>query len=185
MMKIKLYMIILFLLPLFPCLAQEIETQNFYENPVEDFTGLREQAFSASAKDLGIAAAASEPWCVIMEMGVRQAAVTLVALKDGAASLYLSNGGVIIGKAEEKSVSVSAKNLVTVAKDYISKMNKTQDHPLPEIGKVRFYLLAGSGIFASEFLDEQELANGAHQFSGLFYLGREVVTALQNINKKQ
>jgi hypothetical protein len=170
--------IILLLLPFFLCLAQD-------DPPIAgQFSALREQAFSASAKTIGIAlSSSSEPWGVVMEMGFPEALVTLVSLKDGTASLYFSNGGGVIGAGQHKSVSVAAKNLVMVSKGYLSRLSKTQVHPLPEIGKVRFYLLSESGIFASEQVDKKELADGAHPLSGLFYLGNEVITAIRKIDQ--
>ena len=185
-MKIKFYIVVLLLLPFVPCSAQENQTQNFYATPEVKFIGLREQAFHSSAQGLGIkVASASEPWGVIMEIGFPEAAVTLVALKDGTASCYFANGGKVISGTEDKGVRENAKNLVLISNDFISRMSKTQDYPLPEIGKVRFYTLTESGIFATEFIDEKELKEGAHRFSGLFYLGHEVISALRSIHEKQ
>jgi hypothetical protein len=199
-MKKTIILVIFLLVPLFPCLAQDApavsvsqedtnsevsKPQNFYEQPAERFSALRNQVFSDSAQIAGIkVASASEPWCVLMEVGVPEGIGTLVAFKDGTASLYFSTGKVIIGGGQHKDVSVAAKNLVTISKDYVSGMNKTQDYPLPDVGKVRFYMLTSPGIFTGEQLDEKELADGAHPLSGLFYLGREVVTALQKIDEK-
>ena len=179
-MQKTIIIIILLLLPLFPCLAQD--------TPVitEQFSALREQAFNASAKALGITVSSSaEPWEVIMEMGLPQALVSLVSLKDGTASLYFSDGRAVTGTAQDQGVGVASKNLVMVSNGYLSGLSKTQVHPLPEIGKVRFYLLSESGIFSSEQVDKEELADGAHSLSGLFYLANEVITALRKIYQKQ
>lgn len=186
MSKIKFYLTVFLLLPLSLCFAQENQSPDFYAQPAKRFIGLRAQAFGNSANTIGIkVASASEPWGVIMEIGYPQAIVTLVVLKDGTASLYFANGGTVIGGKEDKGVSESAKNLVTVSGDFISRMSKTQDYPLPELGKARFYVFNESGIFASEFVDEKELKDGAHRLSGLFYLGHEVIAALRKIDKKQ
>jgi len=184
-MKRIITTIVLCFMPLI-CFAQEAKTQNFYEKPAERFIGLRDQAFRASAKNIGIkVTSASEPWGVIMEIGFPEAAVTLVSLKDGTASLYFANGGGVIGGGEHKSVSENAKNFVTISNDFFSLMNKTVDYPLPEIGKVRFYILTESGIFASKSIDAKELGEGSDRLSGLFYLGHEVITALRKIDEKR
>jgi hypothetical protein len=58
------------------------------------YRGLRAQALQLTAAQVGPADAV---FGVLMETGYPEAVVSLVALSDGTASLYFSNGGGIIG----------------------------------------------------------------------------------------
>ena len=72
--------------------------------PAEIYTELRSQALGATAQALGTK---EQTFGVIMETGYPEAVVTLIALSDGTASLYFSNGGGVIGAGCEIHVVVA------------------------------------------------------------------------------
>ena len=68
---------------------------------------------------------------VLMETGYPEAVATLVAVADGTASLYFSNGGGIIGGGAYAQVSAEALALIQVAKEQLATLDQADDHSLP------------------------------------------------------
>ncbi len=50
--------------------------------------------------------------------------------------------------------------------------------PLPSIGRVIFYILTFSGAYTAD-ADENELGEGKHHLSPLFYAGQDVITQIR------
>src|SRR5215210_5081403 len=63
------------------------------------YSKLRHQALATNRSEAGRSAPSpgAPVWGVIMETGYEEVTVTLFALTDGTTSLYLSNGGGVIG----------------------------------------------------------------------------------------
>ena len=68
------------------------------------YKGLREQILRLRSDKVGAKVAEGKPVAVMMEMGLREAVSTLVAVVDGTTSLYFSNGGGMIGLGPIDSV---------------------------------------------------------------------------------
>ncbi len=153
--------------------------------PASIYLGLRGQALKVTARDIGleVTPGSSEPYGILMETGLARGVATLVSLADGTASLYLSNGGGIIGGAGHDSVRKAAKGFVRLAKDYMQKMDKTTSYPMPSIGMVRFYALTPSGVFTFE-ASENDLGYGRSDLSKLFHEGQKVITELRLTQNK-
>lgn len=150
--------------------------------PAEIYMGLRNRIFNMSPKSAGVTLESeTEPWSIIMDMGFKKSMATLVALKDGTASLYFSTGGGIAGGREYKNISDFAKDFVVSSANFIPLMQKTLSYPLPAEGEVNIYVLTASGIFSSGPTREEDLACGMDKFSRLFSSGEEVVSALRQL----
>lgn len=182
-LKILITCTILFMIVLFDlCLAQEKEMQN---KPSETYIGMRNQIIGLSAKTVNIKTESpSEPWGIMMEMGIEDEIITLISLRDGTTSLYASNGGGIIGCGEHESVSKISKKFVSFAQKFISQMHKTTEYPLPNKEKVQFYILTESGNFTSDLIGQSELESSENKFFKLFCMGHEVITAVRKIDEK-
>ncbi|MDP2906240.1 MAG: hypothetical protein Q8O22_08075 [Candidatus Omnitrophota bacterium] len=155
-------------------------------NPAEIFMDLRSQIFNMSPGSAGITVESeTEPWGIVMDIGLKKSAVTLVSLKDGTASLYFSSGGVIIGGGENKSIHDFARDFVISSENFIPLMQRTLNYPLPEAGVVNIYILTGSGIFSSGMIREEDLSNGMDKFSKLFNSGQEVISALRQLDSRK
>lgn len=146
---------------------------------------LRKMVLAASPRDLGLTPTQEHPriWGILMETGFPEGAVTLVALLDGSASLYFSNGGGIIGAGEHAPVRRAAIKFIGTAEAYVEDFNATTEYPLPDTGRVKFYLLTYSGIFTGDF-DEHLLGEGGHKLSKLFYAGHDVITAIRKVQER-
>lgn len=148
------------------------------------YSRLRDQILRASPEELGIEVGPGSPtvWGVLMESGYGAVPVTLVALKDGNASLYFGTGGGVIGGHAHASVRRVAGEMVQVAQRHLPAMTLSDSFPLPAAGRVRFYVLTNTGTFTSE-AGEQVLVDGRGELSPLFHAGQRVVTELRNISE--
>jgi len=142
--------------------------------PVAIYSDLREQALAVTAKSLGVTDGVHG---VLMETGYPEAVVTLVALADGSASLYYSNGGGIIGAGGYKGPAVAARSLVAFAAHNLKKLSPATATPLPASGRTRFYVLTARGTFTAE-ASEDDLGENRHSLSPLFYAAQGLITEI-------
>lgn len=145
---------------------------------VAEDPGLRNLILTGSADDLGMELPAA-PWAVVMETGIDGGSYTLVAIYDGTASIYFSNGGGIIGAGEHAEVAAVSTLLVSDAKDYaahFSKVDSPADRPLP--GNTVFYIRSGESLLKFE-AEEATLGDGNHALSNFFYRAHDLITAIR------
>jgi hypothetical protein len=141
----------------------------------EIYADLRKQVLSLTTEQLGKDAPVL---AVLMETGYPEAVATLIAVADGASSLYFSNGGGIIGAGEYKQVHDSSLSLVSKAGDYLNNLTLTKTFPLPMKGFTRFYVVTPSGIYTDEVL-EDDLGNERHALSPVFFQGHELISYIR------
>jgi hypothetical protein len=146
-----------------------------YYAPAEVYTKLRSLALEASANAPG---AKEQTFGVIMETGYPEAVVTLVALSDGAASLYFSNGGGVIGMGKHEGTAVAARSLVSFAHHNLKQLVPASETPLPRPGYTRFYVLTRKGTMTAEVM-EAELGENRHVLSPLFHAAHELITEMR------
>lgn len=147
---------------------------------------LRRMVLTTSPRDIGVVPTKEHPrvWGVLMETRYPEAAATLVALLDGSVSLYFSNGGGMIGAGEHASVRREAIKFISTAEAYVEDFSRTTQYPLPETGRVKFYLLTFSGILTGDF-DENLLGEGGHKLSKLFHAGHDVITEIRKKTERR
>jgi hypothetical protein len=152
--------------------------------PFDVYQGLRNLTLKHERAEIGIPPMSrpTEPWGVLMDWGVEHGTATLVALSDGSASIYLSNGGGFLGGAEShQSVRDVAKRTVAVAAEFQPQSRETRTYPLPARGEITFYLLTDSGIFTAK-APEGDLKNHLIPLSKLAEACMGVVTQYRLIN---
>jgi hypothetical protein len=147
------------------------------KSPAEVSRELRERLLKGSAKEYEITPD-GKVWGVLMETGHEDAAVTLVALADGTASLYFSSGGGVIGGGPHEDINAAAKRMVHVATGFLAQLEPTKEFPLPAFQRTRFYVLTTSGVLTAEAA-EDDLGNRRHALTPLFYAGQDVITGLR------
>lgn len=106
---------------------------------------------------------ADGPSAALMEIGLEGRTATLVAIADGSTSLYLSNGGGVIGAGEHASVREAASAFLRSASDHSDKLEATTDQPLPAAGSVRFYVNNGGSLRTAEAEEEEPAGEAAQQ----------------------
>ena len=147
------------------------------------YTELRNMVLTTRPSALGLHSADNEIWGVMMETGFTNAVVTLVALADGTVSLYLSNGGGMIGLGPKPGPGRAGKELIALAQQFVVHATPTSSFPLPQPGFMQFYLLSGSGVLAAE-ANTNELAQGGQSLSPLFYKGQNLLYEIRMIEEE-
>ncbi len=150
--------------------------------PVERFKELRTQALSASWRKLKLGPTAKNPnvWGVLIEVGYPQAVVTLVCSINGTIDFYFGNGGGITGAGKHESARMKAEEFINAAEILLPKLNPAKKFPLPEINRVRFYILTFTGIRTAQ--DSPHIAEETHELFPLFRGGHEVIAALRALD---
>lgn len=152
-------------------------------NPKDVYLELRSRVFSGSREAFGIAADKSRPWGAVMEMGMGKESVTVVALADGNASIYLSSGGGFIGGHSHQSIRQAAENMVRSVSNFRLAMHATKEHLLPKDGQVTFYALCDDGIWAAP-ARESQLMSRKYALTHVFAAGQEIITQYRLIQEK-
>jgi hypothetical protein len=144
----------------------------------EAYLGLRNLALTASRAKFSLPATsqATEPWGVVMDWGVSNGTVTVTAMSDGSASIYLSSGGGSLGGIGQEAIRNAAKKAVSLAADVQGQMKETKTFPLPETGEVKFYVLTDAAVVAAT-VPEADLRARRGSFSSLGNSMQDVITA--------
>ena len=156
----------------------------WFRKPKPDRTAvthdLRSQLFSSMPGDFGIAPGPGHErvWVVLMETGYPKAVASLITVADGTTSLYFSNGGGIIGAGQHPSVRSSAERFISLVDAHVGQLTIAEDHPLPGVGRVRFYARTFTNLRTAEAA-ERDLGEGQHPLSPLFFAGHAVITAVR------
>lgn len=141
------------------------------------YEDLRKQVLSLKAEQLQTKAD-QEVLGILMETGYPEAVATLVAIADGSASLYFSNGGGIIGAGQNAKPNEAAKQFVAKASPFLKRLTPSNSFPLPANGCTRFYVVTTKGVLTAE-ANENELGEGNHELSPLFYAGQTLITEVR------
>ena len=154
--------------------------------PEEVFMGLREEALKKDPMRLVLPDGLKEdqPYGVLMEMGMPGSVVTLACFADGDAGIYYQTGGGMKGGGSHESVRRTAKQFVTLSQRTLPRMLKTTTYPLPEEGRVRFYVLTPKGTFTTE-ANREALGGAQSDLSELFYSGQDVVAQMRQVQEER
>jgi hypothetical protein len=146
---------------------------------------MRARLFTMTSQQLKLTEDRSpgQPWAVIMETGYPDATATLLAIEDGSASLYLSNGFVVIGGGEHPSVAAAAERLVEVSSEFVGDMKFTRSFPKPDAGMTTFYLRTDVGTYTVS-APEKELAYKHERLTPLFYSAQDLLTEIRKITDR-
>lgn len=146
--------------------------------------GLRGQALAVMPAELGLTPTPALPnVCTgIMELGFEGGAATMVAVADGTASLYFSDGGGIIGAGRHESVRRAAERFLASAERSLGAMAPATDRASPAEGHARFFVRTYIGLMSADAPGE-ELATGSHPLSALFFQGRDLVSAIREVTE--
>jgi hypothetical protein len=154
-------------------------------DPAPTYLQIRERIFHLNPAELGLAASLAPPdvWAVVVEMGYEVGSATLMALADGTTSLHYSTGGGLLGRGDYAPVAEASKALVGEAQKHLHNMDATDELPLPEVGQVRFILLAYSGIYTS-VAPTTSLSSNTHLLAPLFTRAQETLDQMRLLAEK-
>ena len=136
--------------------------------PHPTYSGLREQALRLTRRHIGFLPAANttDPWGVVMDEGLDDRIVTIVAFADGSASVYSSAGGGEIGGQAHEGIRKAAHEAVSAAASIVQRAHQTSYFPLPKRGQIFFYVRTDAGVFTARGR-EKALDGSTHPLSGL------------------
>lgn len=149
------------------------------------FTDLRSAILNTSPQTIGLDLKEGSPqvWALIMETGHPEAIVSCVAGKGGNVSIYISNGGAVLGTGGFPEVLTVADELIDMVPNFMTSLAKTSSYPLPQRDFVRFYALAGDGVYSTEVKD-QVLFKGDHALSPLYLKAHELMTKAKEVQDR-
>ncbi|HYV44980.1 MAG TPA: hypothetical protein VFA20_08970 [Myxococcaceae bacterium] len=143
---------------------------------------LRDMILHGSRAKFDLPASKDPVWGVVMDWGLPNGTVTMVAIVDGNASYYLSTGGGAIGGGGQPPVRQAAIQAVAAAGEVVSRAKATSQYPLAGPGQVTFYLLTDSGVLAVGATDK-ELDDERHPLSKLYGACQEVLTQFRLLDE--
>lgn len=119
---------------------------------------------------------------VFMEFGLESGVATLVALGDGAVSLYLSGGGGFLGAGENDVVARSARRFAQTAMRFVEDMPaEFSDVALAEPGETKFFGLMGGAVLSIS-APTHLLERGRHPLGPLYRAGHALLTEVRTIH---
>jgi hypothetical protein len=157
-----------------------------HPDPADTTRALREQALRVTAAELRLTptAARAHVWGVLMESWHPEAVSTLVAIADGTASLYFSNGGGVVGAGTHDSVRAAAEAFLSVAEAHLKVFAPTAVALPPSAGRVHFYVRTFGGTVGAG-ANDLELRHGRHALSPVFNAGHALIAAMRHATEWQ
>jgi hypothetical protein len=150
----------------------------------EAYLGLREQVLGLTPDQLGDAISGDAPvLALLMETGYPEAVATLVAVADGSTSLYFSNGGGFIGGGTHATVAEASRRWLEAAPTFLPELPIVTDPPLPSEGMTQFVAVTAEGL-RGLVAPEEDLGEGRHGLSPLFYDGQDVITQIRLVQSR-
>ena len=81
-------------------------------------------------------------------------------------------------------VREAAERLLTITEKYVPEFEPASQTPLPQTGRVRFYIRTFNATLTAE-ADEQDLGNLRHKLSPVFHAGHAVITEMRLASEKR
>jgi len=146
--------------------------------PSETYLGLRMQILQGLRGKVSLPPPArpTEPSAVLMDWNTENAIVSVVAVADGTASIYLSSGGGSIGGGQSHlEIRDAALHALSLASSLQTQMKPVSAYPLPEQGSVIFYVVSDAGVLSATGRAD-DLAEHRHPFSSLGDAMQQIIT---------
>jgi len=148
--------------------------------PANAYMGLRSLVLEGTRANFGLgpASSATEPFAVVTDWGD----TTIVAVADGSASVYRSNGaGSIGGGQSHESIRKAALKAVELAAAAQPSMHATKQYPLAARGQVNFYVVTDAGVFTAS-ASQDDLDSNRGPYSPLAYAVKNIISEYQRIS---
>jgi hypothetical protein len=148
------------------------------ETGAEIYAQLRQRVLDLTPDELGEDSGEAPLLALLMETGYPEAVATLVAVADGTTSLYFSNGGGMIGAGEHAPVAEANRRFLETARSFIAQLPEVSDPSPPSVGLTQFVAVTPEDLRGA-IAPEEELGEGRHSLSQLFYAGQDVITQMR------
>jgi hypothetical protein len=168
-----------------------VSAQPGTKDPADAGQRLRQIFLSTKAAELGMTPSTDFPrvYGVAMDWPIGDDdrvdyIVTVIAAKDGTASLYTNSTFGIIGGIAHAQVRRAARAFVYATEWLVDEAKPASAFPYPGPGKVRFYILTYDGVRYVE-VDADENTGVTGKYKNLFDAGQAVYTELRKMAEKQ
>ena len=148
------------------------------ETGAEIYSQLRQRVLDLTPDQVGQDNAEVPLLALLMETGYPEAVATLVAVADGTTSLYFSNGGGMIGAGEHAPVRDANRSFLETAGSFLAQLSEVSDPTPPAVGHTQFVAVTPEGLKGAA-ASEDELGEGRHSHSQLYYAGQDVITQMR------
>ena len=154
--------------------------------PDQMYVELRTAALHRKESELGLDVEpnSNQPYGIVMDCNIGQATSTIVSFATGDASMYYSTGGGWLGGFGVEKVSSASKEFVIVAGEYVDKLNKVSDYPMPPVGFMRFYIITPQGVYGSGDIDNDKLMKDGVDFSALNDAAQYLIFEISQVPQK-
>ncbi len=142
------------------------------------YLGLRSLVLQGTRDNFGLGPGSSptEPFAVVCDWADPKGTTTIIAIADGSASVYRSNGAASIGGGQaHASIRTAALKAVAAAAAVQPQMRLTDRYPVPAPGQVSFYAVTDGGVFAATAAEE-DLVNKRSTFYALSAAAQNIVS---------
>jgi len=160
--------------------------QNHSQSTDNDtYKSLREMAFSIKPEQLGVSLENDEQvFGAVVDMSVSNGMVaTMICFIDGAASLYFSNGGGIIGAGQHESVQKAAGSFLISVHQVLPIMKKIDNFDMvPKENHHIFYLFTKAEVYFLD-LDVEDYQESKEKYF-LFSLSQMLLTEIIKTSEK-
>jgi hypothetical protein len=155
-----------------------------HEGNDEAYHGLRLTALEAVSSGLiAVNGNTKEAAGLIVDIpGGRDGFATLVALRDGTSSLYVSTGGGVIGAGFHQPVQVAAKLVLTKTCEYLPnwRLEGGTEHPLPHL--VKLFGLTSHGRRVTEVPEAAFWGRERHAMAPLIAAIQALISAVRAVS---
>ena len=144
------------------------------------YVDLRRQIITLDPASIGIAPTGARPmvWAVLLELGYPDGIATIVAIRDGTASMYTSSGGGLIGGGGRPAVAAEAVRFLDIVDGDIDALSPADALQPPGPGHTNIHARTFAGNRSGGALTD-ELATGSHPLSRMYLAGHELITQLR------
>ena len=138
---------------------------------------MRAMVLALTPGEIGLATGtAGRVWGVVMDTAMADGGwYSLVVLADGTTSLYTSAAFGIIGAGTHEAVRTASDGLLAAASQQLDSFAPDTEDAVPSPGMVAIRALTFDGRRAV-VAAENDLGNGRHAASPVFYAAHEVIT---------
>jgi hypothetical protein len=147
------------------------------------YLGLRSLVLEGTRANFGLGpgSSATQPFAVVSDWSDPEGTTTIIAIADGSASVYHSNGAASIGGGQShESIRDAALKAVEAAAVLQPQMHPTSEFPLPSGGQVSFYVVTDEGVFTATAAQD-DLVNNRSPFSPLAAAAQSIVSEYQHV----
>jgi hypothetical protein len=154
--------------------------------PDNSFLDLRNMALNVTPEQLLLSLPTDQAkvFGVVMDWDLGDGTMTLITYQTGDASMYLSNGGGVIGGGQHENVSKASKEFVSMAQNYLDKSSIADTITLPDKDCFKFCFLTNKGKFVAQE-NIGNIENKSSKWLDLFENANNVITELRLITEKK